>query len=163
MGLQEVLGEEEEPGPQQDGDEAGARMRKLIPGSSSSTLEFGRIRSNEPYDQSTLNGRLDCCWPNHLRTEPRQPEANAAAEGYRFVMLAMPLQFLELCGFPVSIKHAKCEHLNAHTSAALASGYAAHERPSLDLEHNNSRVRVWSSIASVMLSTCLNMSSRISQ
>jgi len=55
-------------------------------------------------------------------------------------MLAMPLQFLELCGFPVSIKHAKREHLNAHTSAALASGYAAQERPSLGLEHNNSRV-----------------------
>lgn len=59
MVLQEVLDEEGEPGPQQVGDEAGARMRKLIPGSSSSTLEFGRIRSNEPYDQSDVESSSD--------------------------------------------------------------------------------------------------------
>lgn len=160
-----VLAEEGEP--QQDGDEAGARMRSLIMESYPDTRELGRIRSREPHNRSTLICRLTCYWPSRLRTRPRQPLAYTVAEGYRLTMLAMPFGLLELHETPVSTKQAKCKYLDAHLSAVLASGYAVIEMPGARLESNDAESRSRqannASVALVMLSICFVSSSRVSQ
>lgn len=131
-----VLGEGE--APQQDGDEAGAKIQDLIPGPTSNTLELGRIRSHESYNQMTFSCCLSHCRPSYLRTRPRQPKANTTTEGYKCTTLAMPSQLLEPSGIPVSMKRVDCKYLGAYLLAAQASGYLAIERPSLRLESNGS-------------------------
>lgn len=104
MGPREVLVEEEEL--QQDGDEAGTRIRNLILGPSSDTPELGCLRSCEPYSQWALVCRLTRCRTSQIRKRSRQSKANPVAERYRFTISAMLLQLMELSRIPLSVKHA---------------------------------------------------------